>query len=252
MLALSGSMFDLAEASRPAGGAALAVPFLAEAAWPQAAPQMVPRDHALYAEGDSARSWYRLLSGSVRVFRVLRDGRRHIGEFVFPGQFFGFEPGPEHIQGAEAIEAASVVVYSCERIERRVAEDSAARGAVRNLLLERLAAAQERIMNLGRLDARGRLAAFLLAMAQRKCKSNPSGLVAELPMSRIDVADYLGLTVETVSRLFTALRCAGAIRLPTANRVEILDAAALDAASGGTVDTAARDSGGEAELRRCA
>jgi CRP-like cAMP-binding protein len=120
-----------------------------------------------------------------------------------------------------------------------------------------LAAAQERILTLGQLDARGRLAAFLLAMARRKTRAQSpclafealvsEALVAELPMSRIDVADYLGLTVETVSRVFTALRGLGAIRLATANRVEILDPPALAMASTGTVE-----SGGAIPLRRCA
>ncbi len=237
MLALSGSMpVEFADALPRAGS---------HAVWPQGAPLMFARDDAIYAEGDTARCWYRLLSGSVRVFRVLRDGRRHIGEFVFPGQFFGFEAGATHIHGAEAIEPASVVAYSCERIEQRMAEDPAARDALRRLLMDQLAQAQERIMLLGGLNATGRLAAFLLAMAQRRTKANPLGLVADLPMSRIDVADYLGLTVETVSRLFTALRQRGAIRLPTANRVEILNAGMLAVASVGTIEA-------DAELARCA
>lgn len=236
MLALSGSLPARADA-RP--------PFAAEGLWPKGSVHMFTRDGTIFAEGDPARSWYRLTSGSARVFRVLRDGRRHISEFVFPGQFFGFEAGPVHIQSAEAIEPASAVAYACDDIEQRIVHDPAARQAARTLLMDRIAEAQERIMLLGRLNATGRLAAFLLVTAQRRSKANPLGFVAELPMSRIDIADYLGLTVETVSRLFTALRGRGAIRLATANRVEILDPAALEAASAGAVDA-------EAELPRCA
>lgn len=242
MLALTGS----APSSAPDSSVALAPPPIADAIWPTGCAQALARDAALFGEGDPARSWYRLLSGSVRVFRVLRDGRRHIGEFVFPGQFFGFEQGAVHLQGAEAIEPASVVVYSLERIEQRMAQDPAARHAMRQLLMERLAAAQERVMTLGRLNASGRLAAFLLVMAQRGAKGAGRGLVAELPMSRVDLADYLGLTVETVSRLFTALRGRRAIRLSSANHVEILDPAALESAAGGTV------AGGSDAQRRAA
>lgn len=239
MLALSGSTLpDPILAPSPS--------FMAEAVWPKGSAHMVARDAAVYAEGDPAQNWYRLLSGSMRVFRVLRDGRRHISDFVFPGQFFGFEPNDVHIQGAEAIEPASVIAYSCERIEQRVAQDPIARQTIRKLLMDQLAAAQERIMLLGRLNATGRLAAFLLVMAQRRSKANPLGFVADLPMSRIDIADYLGLTVETVSRLFTALRGRGAIRLATASRVEIVDPAMLEVASAGTIDA------GEGELARCA
>ncbi len=216
----------------------------ADAVWPKGVVQLVARDAPIFGEGAPACRWYRLASGSARVFRVLRDGRRHVSEFVFPGQFFGFEAGPFHTQGAEAIEPASVVAFPCEAIERRVVGDPAAREAVRRLLMGRLAEAQERIMLLARLNATGRLAAFLLVMAQRRSKSNPFGRVAELPMSRVDIADYLGLTVETVSRLFTALRGRGAIRLPAANRVEILDPALLEIASAGAVESE--------ELQRCA
>ena len=234
MLALSGSMPAFADAPS----------FAPEGSWPKGTALLIARDAPIFAEGESARCWYRLASGSVRVFRVLRDGRRHIGEFVFPGHFFGFESGPDHVHGAEAIEPSSVIAYDCEAIEQRVVTDAAARQTVRKLLMDRIAEAQERVMLLGRLNATGRLAAFLLVMAQRRSKSNPLGFVAELPMSRIDIADYLGLTVETVSRQFTALRGRGAIRLPTANRVEIVDPAMLEVASAGTVEAE--------ELPRCA
>jgi len=220
----------------------------ADAVWPQGCALALARDAALFGEGDPARNWYRLLSGSVRVFRVLRDGRRHISEFVFPGQIFGFEQGAQHVQSAEAIEPAGVVAYSVERIEQRVAQDPAAQQAVRQLLMDRLAAAQERVMTLGGLNASGRLAAFLLEMARRGAGPEQGrARVAALPMNRHDLADYLGLTVETVSRLFTALRRRGAIRLPSANRVEILDPEALEHAACGTVS-----GGSEAVLRRCA
>jgi CRP-like cAMP-binding protein len=253
MLALTGSA--PAMAAKSAGFiSGLSPSVLPDAVWPKGIALMVARDAPLYQEGDAAKNWYRLVSGTMRVFRVLRDGRRHISDLVFPGQFFGFEPGATHHQGAEAVEPASVLAYSCERIEQRNAQDPVARQAIRELLMERLAAAQERIMLLGRLNATGRLAAFLLTMAQRTSKAGPFGRagahVADLPMSRVDIADYLGLTVETVSRLFTALRCRGAIRLPTANRVEIVDADALERACGGAVDGAHAQ--GEGELAHCA
>ncbi len=235
MLALSGSLPALADAPPS---------FAPDGSWPRGTALLVARDAPIFTEGEPARCWYCLASGSARVFRMLRDGRRHISEFVFPGQFFGFESASDHVQGAEAIEPASIIAYDCESIERRVVADAAARNAVRRLLMDRIAEAQERIMLLGRLNATGRLAAFLLTMAQRRSKANPLGFVADLPMSRVDIADYLGLTVETVSRLFTALRGRGAIRLPTANRVEILDSALLEVASAGTVEAD--------ELPRCA
>ncbi len=236
MLALNASLSAVAD---------MPSSFAAGGLWPKGSVHIVARDGTIFAEGDPARCWYRVTSGSVRVFRLLRDGRRHVSEFVFPGQIFGFEAGPLHSQGAEAIEPAAIVAYSCEAIEHSIAADSSARLAVRDLLMERIAEAQERIMLLGGLNATGRLAAFLLGMAQRRSRANPLGRVADLPMSRVDIADYLGLTVETVSRLFTALRGRGAIRLAGPNRVEILDPAALETASAGAVEA-------EVALPRCA
>lgn len=200
----------------------------AAAALPRGTPLSIARDGAIFAEGEPASAWYRLLRGTVRVFRFLPDGRRHIGEFVHPGDIFGFEAGAVHLQSAEAIEHCDCLAYPIAAIEQRVAIDPEARRAIRGLLVDRLAAAQNRILTLGRLTAGERLADFLLAMARR----SPCGRVAELPMSRVDAADYLGLTVETLSRLFTALRRRGIIRLSTAYHVEIIDPAALEAASG--------------------
>jgi len=199
------------------------------AALPRGTPLSIARDGAIFSEGEPAVAWYRLLRGTVRVFRFLPDGRRHIGEFVHPGDIFGFEAGPAHLQSAEAIEHSECLAYSIAAIEQRIAIDPEARRAIRGLLVDRLAAAQNRILTLGRLTAGERLADFLLAMARRSA----CGRVAELPMSRVDAADYLGLTVETLSRLFTALRRRGIIRLPTAYHVEIVDLASLEAASGG-------------------
>jgi CRP-like cAMP-binding protein len=219
--------------------------------WPKGTVLALERDRPVYGEGDTATCWYRLLSGTVRVFRMLADGRRHIGEFVFSGQFFGFEPGRVHIQGAEAVEPATVVAYPLIAIEQRMAQDHHARRVVGNLMVERVAATQQRVLTLGSLNASERLAAFLLEMARRVPGPAGDALVADLPMSRADVADYLGLTVETVSRVFTAMRRQGAIRLATANHVEILDLASLDFASCYvTRRRSARDD--EAPLRRCA
>jgi CRP-like cAMP-binding protein len=212
--------------------------------------RVTPRDGEIFGEGDAADRWYRLVSGTVRVFRVLADGRRHIGEFVHPGQFFGFEPGAVHTQSAEAVERADYLVYPIAAIERRMADDPDARRGLQALLMERLAAAELRILTLGRLAAAERLADFILAARRRSADPR----VVALPMSRVDLADYLGLTVETVSRLFTSMRRRGIIRLPTANRIEILDRAALAAASG-RPDRDEDDGEVEDEappLRRCA
>jgi CRP-like cAMP-binding protein len=251
MLALKASLQRTAGAERPPPIAAPSPALLHDSVWPAGSAQVLERDRALYAEGGPARNWYCLLSGTVRLVRTLADGRRHIPDFVFPGQVFGFSPGLCHGDGAEAVEPSTLVSYSLIAIEQRMAQDHHARRVIRTLLAERLAAAQDRALVLGSLDASERLGAFLLAMARRSAiGARASALVAVLPMSRADIADYLGLTVETVSRIFTALRRSGAIRLATVNRVEIIDPAALAGTSGAAQVMLRGD--GELPLRRCA
>jgi len=189
--------------------------------WPTAEVALLAAEQSLYREGDAPRHWFRLLSGTVRVVRGLADGRRHVSEFVFPGQLFGNEPGPQRLFAAEAVSAATLLVYPVEAIELRTAQDHLARRTIRQLVAEQLAAAQMRAVTLGTLAGGERVEAFLADMARR----HPTGRIAELPMNRTDIADHLGLTVETLSRLLGALRRRGAIKLDGANRIEVCDRA---------------------------
>lgn len=204
--------------------------------WPAAAVASLEADTPLYREGDTVRSWFRVLAGTVRILRGLADGRRHVADFVFSGQMFGIEPGPQRLFAAEAVGPVSILVYPADAIDQRMAQDHVARRAIRQLLTEQLAAAQLRAFRLGSLDGAERVAAFLAAMARR----HPTGRIAELPMNRTDIADHLGLTVETLSRLLTALRSRGAIRLDGANRIELCDREIF------------ADAAGTAPLRHCA
>jgi CRP/FNR family nitrogen fixation transcriptional regulator len=192
--------------------------------WPAAELAALSAEDVLYREGDAPQHWYRLLSGTMRVVRGLADGRRHVAEFVFPGQLFGNEPGPHRLFAAEAVTAATLLVYPTDAIELRTAQDHLARRTIRQVVAEQLAAAQMRAVTLGTLNGGERVAVFLVEMARR----HSTGHVAELPMNRTDIADHLGLTVETLSRLLGALRRSGAIKLHGANRIELCDRAAFE------------------------
>lgn len=164
----------------------------------------------IYAQGERSESLYRVEFGCVRVYRLLLDGRRQISAFHFAGEVFGFEADGTHHFFAEAISTTGI----------RVARLSASHEFAREMLplaLQGLMRAQEHLLVLGRQNAIERVAAFLLDMAERR-----GGLSRfDLPMSRTDIADYLGLTIETVSRVFSRLKEKGIIRLPTARSVEI-------------------------------
>jgi CRP/FNR family nitrogen fixation transcriptional regulator len=175
-------------------------------------------DAEIYAEGDRAAHFYRVVSGAVRTYRLLSDGRRQIDGFHFPGDIFGIEAGDEHRLGAEAVTEAIVAVH--RRSDRdALAQDAGAlaRDVVASMMraLER---AQDHMMLLGRKSAKERVASFLLGLAER----SEAGGVLELPMSRTDIADHLGLTVESVSRALTQLERSGIIELPVHRRTIVL------------------------------
>ena len=177
-----------------------------------------PAGAEIYGQGERAGSLYLIEFGSVRVYRLLEDGRRQISAFHVSGEVFGFEADAEHHFFAEAIGATKVrILKSC----------SGQDAAILPLALKSLVRAQEHLLVLGRQSAAERISAFLLDMADRQ-----GGLESfELQMSRTDIADYLGLTIETVSRLLSKLKLKGIIRLPTLRTVEIVNWFALRAAA---------------------
>lgn len=174
----------------------------------------------IYAQGERAGTLYQIEFGSVRIHRLLADGRRQISAFHFAGDIFGLESGLVHDFFAEAIGATGL----------RVLRSSPRANLSHELLplaLQGLARAQAHLLVLGRQNAVERVAAFLLDLAQRQ-----GGLSqVELPMSRADIGDYLGLTIETVSRVFTKLKAIGVIRLQSLRSVQIVKRGALEALS---------------------
>jgi CRP/FNR family nitrogen fixation transcriptional regulator len=188
----------------------------------------LPRGRVLFAEGDRADGLYRVASGVLRTCRFLPDGRRQIDSFAMAGAFIGVEARDTHIMGAEAITDATLVHYSRARIERLAESDSRITRHLLDITTRQLADAHQRLLLLGRKTAEEKLATFLLEMLDcTYCKD-----AIELPMSRSDVADYLGLAVETVSRTFTAFRHQGILALADVTHVKILRRDALEEMTG--------------------
>jgi CRP/FNR family nitrogen fixation transcriptional regulator len=183
------------------------------------------RNEEIFAEGDAGDCWYKVVAGTVRLCKLLADGRRHIAEFYFSGDCFGLENMPERLFSAEAVSDVIVMRYPRRATERLIdASPSLARG-LRDMTLRDLANAQIRMMMLGRMSAPERVATFLLDMFERRDATR----MLDLPMSRNDIADYLGLTIETVCRVMSAFKRSGAIDIPNPHRVELRDRAALAA-----------------------
>ena len=165
----------------------------------------------IYAQGEKAGDLYQVEFGAVRVYRLLADGRRQISAFHLSGEVFGFEADKTHHFFAEAIGATGI----------RVMRPHAGIDFSRELLplaLQSLVRAQEHLLVLGRQNAAERVAAFLLDMAARQGDLEE----IDLPMSRSDIGDYLGLTIETVSRVFSRLKEKGIVRLPGLRKVKIV------------------------------
>jgi CRP/FNR family nitrogen fixation transcriptional regulator len=185
------------------------------------------RNAEIYGENEPADYLYKVISGTVRTYKVLSDGRRQIGAFYLPGDMFGLETGAEHAFSAEAISDARVLVIRRSAVMGLAARDNSVARQLWDLTGRELRQVQEHIMLLVK-TAQERVVSFLLEMAARA----PVGNAIELPMSRQDIADYLGLTIETVSRTLTHLESTAAIELPSSRHIVLRNRAALGRLNG--------------------
>jgi CRP-like cAMP-binding protein len=192
------------------------------------APVRFARNTEVYGESEAAEYFYQVVSGAVRTYKVLNDGRRQIGAFYLPGDVLGLEAGETHAFSAEAVVDTTVRVARRSIIVALAARDGELAADLWNHTAGGLRLAQEHMLLLGRKNAEERVASFLLDMARREAAVE----VVELPMSRQDIADYLGLTIETVSRTLTQLEDKEAIELPTSRRVRLRSRASLQQLNG--------------------
>jgi CRP/FNR family nitrogen fixation transcriptional regulator len=187
------------------------------------APMSFGRNAEIYGEGEPADYLYKVVSGTVRTYKVLADGRRQIGAFYMAGDVFGLEMGDEHTFSAEAISDAKVLVIKRSALVALAERDNEVARELWALTGRELSRVQDHIMFLIK-TAQERVVGFLLEMAERATNNG----ALELPMSRQDIADYLGLTIETVSRTLTILENTAAIELPTSRRIVLRNRSALN------------------------
>lgn len=173
-----------------------------------------PRNSEIFGENEPADYLYKVVSGSVRTYKILSDGRRQIGGFYLPGDIFGLEFADVHALSAEAITDAKVLVVKRSALNGLAGRDAGIAQQLFALTGRELHHAQDRILLLIK-SAQERVASFLLEMSGRVSGGN----AIDLPMSRQDIADYLGLTIETVSRTLTSLEDSAAIEVRTSRRI---------------------------------
>jgi CRP/FNR family transcriptional regulator, nitrogen fixation regulation protein len=181
------------------------------------------RNEEIFGQDEPAEYVYRVVSGAVRTMRFTSDGRRQILGFHLPGDVFGLELGEDYSLSAEALAASEIVMVRRSAIEKAANDDMRAARSLLKLTSEQLASAREHALVLGRKGAGERVAAFLLQLANRFVAKREM----DLPMSRADIADYLGLTIETVSRAFSEFERNAAIALPSSRHVVMRNPTAL-------------------------
>jgi len=173
------------------------------------------KDEEIYGEGEPSEYVYQVIRGAVRTYKLLSDGRRQIGAFHLPGDVFGLDPGSAHRLTAEAIVDTTVRLIKRRSLEQAAGMTAQVARSLWTMTAGELRHAEDHMLLLGRKNAMERVASFLLEMDRRLAGT---GMMA-LPMCRRDIGDYLGLTLETVSRALSQLHNDGVLGFSGARQI---------------------------------
>ena len=173
------------------------------------------KDEEIYGEDEPAEYVYQVIHGAVRTYKLLSDGRRQIGAFLLPGDVFGLESGTNHRLAAEAVIDTTVRLMKRSSLEHAAGVDVQVARKLWSMTEGELRHAEDHMLLLGRKNAMERVANFLLEMDRRL---TVAGMMA-LPMCRRDIGDYLGLTLETVSRTLSQLSDQGVLVFSSARQI---------------------------------
>jgi len=190
--------------------------------------------HTVFYEGDPANNVYEVVRGTLKLFKLLPDGRRQITGFLSPGHLVGVAHDECYLYTAEAITEVELSSYPRAQFDRLIDQVP---GFARRLLsatCDELRVAQDQMILLGRMEAIEKVAHFLLTLTNGRAREGGDEIF--VPMSRSDIGDYLGLTTETVSRTLTILRHDGVIALPTPSRIVLQDRKRLERLAEGETD----------------
>ncbi len=195
---------------------------------------VVPAGQGFIADGARAEHFYNVTHGTVRLYKLLPDGRRQITGFAGPGHFLGLAVSTCYAFDAEAIDDVTLCRFSRTRLHGLMGDLPSLERRLLEVAASELVLAQEQMLLLGRKTARERLASFLMHMLPDGCTHGSDQTRLHLPMPRADIADYIGLTVETVSRSFSWLKSERLIAIPSALDVEVRDIAGLRQVANGS------------------
>ncbi|MCB9957109.1 MAG: helix-turn-helix domain-containing protein [Rhodospirillaceae bacterium] len=187
----------------------------------------VDAQHTIFSEGDPATNVFNVTSGTAKLYKLLPDGRRQITGFLFGGDFMGLSVNERYAYTAETVSATTICRFARRKLDTLMDEFPKLQRRLFSLASTELAAAQDQMLLLGRKTAREKIASFLIMLSDRAARRGQRDNPVALPMGRADIADYLGLTTETVSRTFTQLKSSGVISLLENNRVDLIDRTAI-------------------------
>jgi CRP/FNR family transcriptional regulator len=183
---------------------------------------------SVFSEEDITTSFFNVLDGVMRLYKLLPDGRRQIVGFALPGDFLGMNVSGRHNFSADAIGAVTVCQFAKTPFGRFIEDKPHLLRRINELAVRELSQARDHMVLLGRRSAEEKVATFLLSWRERLVPLNGPSNTVPLPMSRQDIADYLGLTIETVSRTFTKLERDGVIEIIHGG-ITVLDPARAEA-----------------------
>jgi CRP/FNR family transcriptional regulator len=179
--------------------------------------------HTLFDEGEPADALYNVTAGTVKVYKLLPDGRRQITGFLMTGDFLGLALNDTYGYSAETVTVTSLCRFPRRKLETLMDEFPRMQRRLFSMASNELAAAQDQMLLLGRKTAKEKICSFLLMLSQRAVRRGFKDNPVHVPMSRADIADYLGLTTETVSRTFTQLKTQRVITLLEGGKVRLND-----------------------------
>ena len=182
-----------------------------------------PPKETLFWEGDSAEFLFKVMRGTICLYKLLPDGRRQVARFCHVDDLVGLCGDRTYPYTADALTDATVVRIRRSDLDAQIETDPGLRRSVMESISKELGSAQDQLLLLGRKSAAERVASFLHAMSEQAIRQGGDGRFVVLPMTRVDIADYLGLTHETVCRIFGQLKNRGILKLSDPHEIEILD-----------------------------
>jgi len=185
--------------------------------------RIVDRKEHLFFEGDAVSHIYKVEAGHVCIYRLLADGRRQVIDFAFPGDFIGLGASGQYTMNAQATEKTRLRCLPVTELRSVISENPKLGLELYEAIACELGATRELLMSVSHRTAQERIAGFLLALSQRNARRGEDPTTIVLPMTRTDIADFLGLTIETVSRTISKFRTQGVIELEHCILVTVLD-----------------------------